>query len=227
MRRLAANTADTMRYVLVGAPRNLVSVDGEYSVDLAIYECLIESGSGSCLMRTTIECFSTQDDHVIVGTVQSRLTTMVKSELYKCSAVAEKEKLKIDKGYVRSICQGMRHEVETAPNDVAWRPANDRFVVFVHGVEVKEPPTTTTNQNGPTSLKHVVDETKPQSCAKTPRLKHIWRRRHIRGVPLRLKFRQQRCASRGRWQVFHVLSLAFGWRNSPCGMDGRCTDEVA
>ena len=34
-----------------------MSVDGEYSVDLAIYERLIESGSGSCLMKTMIERF--------------------------------------------------------------------------------------------------------------------------------------------------------------------------
>ena len=35
--KTGADTADTIGYVLVGAPRNLVSVDGEHSVDLAIY----------------------------------------------------------------------------------------------------------------------------------------------------------------------------------------------
>ena len=47
-----ADTVDTIWYVLLGVPRNLVSVDGEHGVDLAaIYERLSESGLGSCLMR--------------------------------------------------------------------------------------------------------------------------------------------------------------------------------
>ena len=46
--KAGAHPADIFRYVLVGAPRNLVSVDGEYSVDLAINGRLIESGSESC-----------------------------------------------------------------------------------------------------------------------------------------------------------------------------------
>ena len=54
-----------------------MSVDDEYSVDLAIFERLIERGSGSCLMRTMIECSPTQDDHV---TVDARLVTLAKSE---------------------------------------------------------------------------------------------------------------------------------------------------
>ena len=62
--KAAADTTDTFRYVLVGAPRNLVSVGGEYSVDLAICERLIESGSGSFLKRMVIACFPTQDGHV-------------------------------------------------------------------------------------------------------------------------------------------------------------------
>ena len=64
LEKAGADTADTIGYVLVGAPRHLVSVDGEHSADLAIHERLIESGSGSCLMRTMIECFPTQDDHI-------------------------------------------------------------------------------------------------------------------------------------------------------------------
>ena len=57
-----ADTADTIWYVLLGVPRNLVSVDGEHGVDLAaIYERLSESGLGSCLLRTMIECFPAQE----------------------------------------------------------------------------------------------------------------------------------------------------------------------
>ena len=99
-------------------------------VHLAIYWRLIESDSGSCLIRTMIGCFPTQDDHVTVDTVQARLAPTVKSELCKSSAVADKEKLKIIQRYVRSVCQGMRLEVETALNDAAMRPAIDRFVFF-------------------------------------------------------------------------------------------------
>ena len=36
-----------------------------------------------------IECFLTQDDHPTVDTVQARLATHVKSELYKFNAVAD------------------------------------------------------------------------------------------------------------------------------------------
>ena len=56
-----ADTADIFRYVLHGVPRNLVSVDGEYSVDLTTYERLSDSGLGSCLLRTMIECFPAQE----------------------------------------------------------------------------------------------------------------------------------------------------------------------
>ena len=44
--KAGADTADTSRYVLVGAPRHLVSVDGEYCVDLSIYECPHRVGLG-------------------------------------------------------------------------------------------------------------------------------------------------------------------------------------
>ena len=50
----------TLQSMFVGAPRHLVSVDGENSVDLAINVLLTKSGSGSCLIRTMIECFPTQ-----------------------------------------------------------------------------------------------------------------------------------------------------------------------
>ena len=46
-------------------------------------------------MRTMIECFPTQDDHVTVDTVLALLATLVKSELYRFSAVAYHEKLNI------------------------------------------------------------------------------------------------------------------------------------
>ena len=52
--KAGTDSADTISYVQFGAPRSLVSVDGDYSVDLAIYKRLVESGS--CLMRTMIEC---------------------------------------------------------------------------------------------------------------------------------------------------------------------------
>ena len=125
--------------MLVGAPRNLVSVDGENTVELAICERLVESGSGLCSMRTMIEDFSAQDDNVAVDTVWARLATMVKSELYKFSAVADQEKLNIIQACARLVCQGMRPEVESALHDIALMPAIDRFDLFVHGVEVKKP----------------------------------------------------------------------------------------
>ena len=87
LEKAGADTTDTHRYVLVGAPRHLLSVDVEHSVDLAICERLIESGSGLCLVRMMIECFLTQDHHVTVDTVQARLATHVKSEFHKLSAV--------------------------------------------------------------------------------------------------------------------------------------------
>ena len=99
LRGAGADTADANRYVLVGAPRTLVLI-GKYCVDLAIYERLIESGSWSCLMRTMIECFTTQDHHVTVDTIQARLATMAKPELYRFSAVADQETLKIVQGHV-------------------------------------------------------------------------------------------------------------------------------
>ena len=74
-----------------------------------------------------------QDDHVTVDIVQARLATLVESELYKFSAVADQEKLNIVQMYVRPVCLGMRLEVETALNDVALRPPIDRFVFFARG----------------------------------------------------------------------------------------------
>ena len=51
------------------------------------------------------ECFTTQDDHVTVDTVQARLATTVKSELCKFSAVADQEKMKVIQGHVLQVCQ--------------------------------------------------------------------------------------------------------------------------
>ena len=65
-------------------------------------------------MTTMIECFTTQDDHVTVDTVEARLATTVKSELCKFSAVADQEKLKIIQWHVLLVCQGMRLEAATA-----------------------------------------------------------------------------------------------------------------
>ena len=45
--KVGLDTTDTVRCVLIGAPRKLVWVDGEYSVDVA--QRLIESNSGSFL----------------------------------------------------------------------------------------------------------------------------------------------------------------------------------
>ena len=59
----------TLQSMFVGAPRHLVSVGGENSVDLAI-----------CVRLT-------KSDHATVDTVQARLATLVKSELYKFSAL--------------------------------------------------------------------------------------------------------------------------------------------
>ena len=64
-------------------------------------------------MTTMIECFTTQDDHVTVDTVEDGLATTVKSELCKFSAV-DQEKLKIIQGHVLLVCQGMRLEAATA-----------------------------------------------------------------------------------------------------------------
>ena len=110
LEKAGADTVDTFGFVLVGAPRHLVSVDGEYSVDLAIHESLIESGSVSCLMETMIDCFATRDVHVTVDTVQAQLATLVKSELHKFSFVTDQQKRKIIQVYVRPVCQGMRLE---------------------------------------------------------------------------------------------------------------------
>ena len=66
-------------------------------------------------MTTMIECFTTQDDHVTVDTVEaSWLATTVKSELCKFSAVADQEKLKIIQGHVLLVSQGTRLEAATA-----------------------------------------------------------------------------------------------------------------
>ena len=60
--KAGADTADTSRYVLVGAfgPRHLVSVDGEYCVDGVCRSTSvpIESGSGSSV-------FDEDDDRVL------------------------------------------------------------------------------------------------------------------------------------------------------------------
>ena len=142
-----------IKYVLDGALRNLVSVDGEYNVELAIYKRLIES----CLMRTMIECFTTQDDHVTVDTVQAVAGEVGVVQVQRSGGPRETEYLHV---YVRVLCQRMRLEMEAALNDGALRPSIDRFVFSVHAVEVTEvqPATTTTKHYRRTALKHPIDE---------------------------------------------------------------------
>ena len=69
----------------------------------------------------------------------------------------------------------MQLEVETTLNDVALRLAIDRFVLFVHAVEVKtkEQTTNITHHYGPTAFKLLIDEAQSQSYAMTPRREHI------------------------------------------------------
>ena len=107
MRRLARTPLTQLG--VVGAPLNLVSVEGQYSVDLAIYERL-----------------AVFYDHATVDTVQARVATMVTLEVYKFSAVADQETLEIILG---CVCV-YRLEVKTFLNDVTLRPAIDRFVCF-------------------------------------------------------------------------------------------------
>ena len=151
--KAGADAADTIRSCWGAAQHGV----GRWSVqcfDLEIYE------------RLTVFY-----DHVTVDTVQARVATMVTLEVYKFSAVADQEKLKIILG---CVCV-YRLEVKTFLNDVTLRPAIDRFVFFVHAVGVKKKgqPATTTNHHGPTAFKHLIEEAMSQSYAKTPKLEHI------------------------------------------------------
>ena len=107
---------------------------------------------GQCLMRTMIECFTTQDHHVTVDTIQARLATMAKPELYRFSAVGGPRNTEDCPGM--SFClPGNAAEVETALNDGASRPGIDRFVFFFFctrvEVEKKTQPATATQHHDP------------------------------------------------------------------------------
>ena len=101
-----------------------------------------------------------------VNTIHTRLGTMAKSEYNKFSAVAEK--LKIIQEKVRSVCQGLRLDVETALN---VRLAVDRFFFFTQGRGLRRrsrprPPGTTTNQHGP--FNHLIDKANSSRMQRRP-----------------------------------------------------------
>ena len=166
-----AETADTIQQVLKTSASKLAIIDEHYMIDVALLNMLTEPGQRSRLMEVMLKAAPTKLAPATPATVKQRLEQLQLSELYKLSARADQQKIRIAAAILGAISEGRRPEnVDAALKDSSLSPFVRSLVNFFSFQEVRGAKKEKCFHRGEVAIPFIIADAEAQLKAKTATL---------------------------------------------------------